>query len=77
MTKELCNEMAILNGGKILTQGTPKRLQMRWKPSTCVIEREALEETKRVNIISLFINQDTEYSRFRKPNESFVSQPTA
>jgi ABC-type multidrug transport system ATPase subunit len=34
MTKELCNEMAILNGGKILTQGTPKRLQMRWKPST-------------------------------------------
>ncbi|MFQ3174725.1 MAG: ABC-type multidrug transport system ATPase subunit [Flavobacterium sp.] len=80
--KELCNEMAILNGGKILTQGTPKSVTDALSGTiwTKVIEREALEENeKEFNIISSNYNQDNTLNirvhGSEKPNESFVSSP--
>ena len=81
--KELCNEMAILNGGKILNQSTPKAatdalVGQIW---TKIIERDLLEQNeKEFNIISSNYNQDNTlnvrvYSK-EQPNESFVlAQP--
>lgn len=81
--KELCNEMAILNGGKILNQGTPKAatealLGQIW---TKIIDRDLLEQNeKEFNVISSNYNQDNTlnirvFSK-EQPNESFVlAQP--
>ena len=81
--KELCNEMAILNGGKILNQGTPKAatealIGQIW---TKIIDRELLEQNeKEFNVISSNYNQDNTlnirvFSK-EQPNESFVlAQP--
>ncbi|WP_395061167.1 ABC transporter ATP-binding protein [Flavobacterium sp.] len=81
--KELCNEMAILNGGKILNQSTPKAatdtlIGQIW---TKIIDRDLLEQNeKEFNIISSNYNQDNTlnvrvYSK-EQPNESFVlAQP--
>jgi ABC-type multidrug transport system ATPase subunit len=78
--KELCNEMAILNGGKILTQGTPQAVTDSLSGTiwTKVIEREALEENeKEFDVISSNYNQDNTLNirvhSSEKPNESFVS----
>lgn len=80
--KELCNEMAILNGGKILTQGTPKAATEALTGTiwTKVIGREALEENEKdFNIISSNYNQDNTLNirvhSSGKPNESFVASP--
>lgn len=78
--KELCNEMAILNGGKILAQGTPEDAEARLKGLiwTKVIERENLETyEKDFNVISSKYNQDNTlnikvYSDV-KPDETFIN----
>ena len=77
--KELCNEMAILNGGKILTQGTPQAATaaLQGQIWTKIIERDDLEShEKEFNVISSNYNQDNTlniraYSA-EQPNESFV-----
>lgn len=81
--KELCHEMAILNGGKILNQSTPaaatKALEGQiW---TKIIERESLEQNeKELNVISSNYNQDNTlnmrvFSK-EKPNDSFrIAEP--
>ncbi|MBU2061840.1 MAG: ABC transporter ATP-binding protein [Bacteroidetes bacterium] len=59
--KELCNEVAILNGGKILTKGTPTAVIAALQGTiwTKVIDRESLEENeKKFNVISSNYNQD-------------------
>ena len=78
--KELCNEMAILNGGKILTQSTPLAATTALEGTiwTKIIERDALEQNeKEFNIISSNYNQDNTLNirvhSADQPNESFVS----
>ncbi|MBU0941714.1 MAG: ABC transporter ATP-binding protein [Bacteroidetes bacterium] len=77
---ELCNEIAILNGGKILTQGTPKAVVEKLNGSiwTKIIEREFLEQNElEFNVISSNYNQDNTLNirvhSTEKPNESFVA----
>ena len=77
--KELCNEMAILNGGKILNQGTPKATTeaLRGQIWTKIVERESLEQhEKEFNVISSNYNQDNTLNirvfSAEKPSESFV-----
>ncbi|WP_397446104.1 ATP-binding cassette domain-containing protein [Polaribacter sp. R77954] len=78
--KELCNEMAILNGGKILKHTTPQEATKEiegqiWKK---VINRDDLEEHEKLyNILSSNYNQDNTlnirvYSP-EKPAEDFIS----
>lgn len=76
--KELCHEMAILNGGKILNQSTPKAATdgLKGQIWTKIITRETLEENeKEFNIISSNYNQDNTLNirvfSTEKPNESF------
>jgi ABC-type multidrug transport system ATPase subunit len=77
--KELCHEMAILNGGKILNQTTPKAATEALKGQiwTKIISREALEQNeKEFNVISSNYNQDNTLNirvhSSEKPNESFA-----
>ncbi len=76
--KELCHEMAILNGGKILNQSTPKAATDALKGQiwTKIITRETLEENeKEFNIISSNYNQDNTLNirvfSTEKPKDSF------
>ena len=59
--KELCNDMAILNGGRILKQTTPSnaRKELIGKLWTKIVERDHLEqyETK-YNVLSSSYNED-------------------
>lgn len=61
--KELCNDMAVLNGGKILSRNTPKAAAQSlngliW---TKVIERPELESyEQRLNVISSRYNEDNQ-----------------
>jgi ABC-type multidrug transport system ATPase subunit len=81
--KELCNEMAILNGGKILNQNTPKGATdaLSGEIWTKIVEREALEQNENeFNVISSNYNQDNTLNirvhSKEKPNESFtLAQP--
>jgi ABC-type multidrug transport system ATPase subunit len=81
--KELCHEMAILNGGKILIQSTPKAAaeELVGQIWTKIIQREELEKyEKEFNVISSNYNQDNTLNirvhSLEKPNESFsVVQP--
>jgi ABC-type multidrug transport system ATPase subunit len=78
--KELCNEVAILNGGKILTQNTPKAAVETlngfiWTKS---ITREELEaHEKEWNVISSNYNQDNTLNirvyHQERPNDSFTT----
>ena len=77
--KELCHEMAILNGGKILNQTTPKAATEALKGQiwTKIISREALDQNeKEFNVISSNYNQDNTLNirvhSLDKPNESFA-----
>lgn len=78
--KELCHEMAILNGGKILSQGTPEQAEERLKGQiwTKIIVRDELDAYERdFNVISSKYNQDNTlnikvYSS-EKPDETFVA----
>jgi ABC-type multidrug transport system ATPase subunit len=76
--KELCHEMAILNGGKILNQSTPKAATdgLKGQIWTKIITRETLEENeKEFNIISSNYNQDNTLNirvfSTEKPKDSF------
>jgi len=78
--RELCHELAILNGGKILLRGTPKETieQLEGKIWVRIISRDQLDEyTQKYNVISTNYNQDNTlnirvYSHER-PDESFVN----
>jgi len=77
--KELCHEMAILNGGKILNQSTPKAATEALDGQIWikVIERDALEQyEKDFNVISSNYNQDNTLNirvfSAEKPDESFT-----
>lgn len=59
--KELCTDMAILNGGKILAQSTPKQMvaTLEGKVWTTTVDREVIEEIQRThNVISSSYNED-------------------
>lgn len=81
--KELCKEVAILNGGKILIQNTPKAATetLEGQIWTKTITRETLEQCeKEFNVISSNYNQDNTLNirvhSTEKPNDSFsASQP--
>ena len=77
--KELCNEMAILNGGKILKHTTPQEAtkELEGKIWTKIIEREDLEVAEsNFNILSSNYNQDNSLNirvhAIEKPSEEFV-----
>ncbi|AFU68316.1 efflux ABC transporter, ATP-binding protein [Psychroflexus torquis ATCC 700755] len=59
--KELCNEMAILNGGRILKHTTPEKAtdEIRGQIWTKIIERDELEKIETMyNVLSSNYNQD-------------------
>jgi ABC-type multidrug transport system ATPase subunit len=59
--KELCNDMAILNGGRILKQTTPSnaRKELIGKIWTKIVERDDLEENEAsYNVLSSNYNED-------------------
>jgi len=78
--KELCHELAILNGGQILYRGTPNdaEKELEGKMWMRIIDREEFESfSTNFNIISSNYNQDNTlnirvYSDFQ-PNETFVA----
>jgi len=77
--KELCNEMAILNGGRILKHTTPQEATGILKGTIWqkTIEREELEENEKLyNILSSNYNQDNTLNlrvhATEKPSEDFV-----
>ena len=78
--KELCNNMAILNGGKILAQGTPKEAEdkLRGQIWTKIISRDDLEEYQmNFNVISEKYNQDNTLNikvfSATAPNDTFIN----
>ncbi|WP_435262090.1 ABC transporter ATP-binding protein [Tenacibaculum sp. nBUS_03] len=78
--KELCNEMAILNGGRILKQTTPveSTKEIEGKIWTKIINRDDLEKHEATfNILSSNYNQDNTLNirvfADDKPSEDFVS----
>lgn len=76
--KELCTDMAILNGGKILSKMNPKNAvdELNGKIWTTITNREGEEQlAKELNVISSSFNQDNSlnvrvFSEV-KPNENF------
>ena len=78
--RELCHELAILNGGKILLRGTPKESidQLEGKIWVRIISRDQLDEyTQKFNGISTNYNQDNTLNirvhSDERPDESFVN----
>ncbi|WP_299050587.1 ABC transporter ATP-binding protein [uncultured Polaribacter sp.] len=77
--KELCNEMAILNGGKILKHTTPQEatLEIEGVIWTKTINRDDLEmEEKKFSILSSSYNQDNTLNirvySVEKPSREFT-----
>ena len=77
--KELCNEMAILNSGKILNQSTPKAAteELSRQIWTKIIDRDSLEQNENeFNVISSNYNQDNTLNirvhSQEKPNDTFI-----
>lgn len=78
--KELCNDMAVLNGGRILSRNTPKNAASSLNGSiwTKTVERAELEDyEKKFNVISSRYNEDNQlilkvYSP-GAPDETFAS----
>ena len=78
--KELCNEMAILNGGKILNHTTPQEATKKiegaiWKKT---INRDDLEENEKMfDILSSNYNQDNTLNirvhALEKPSDDFIA----
>ncbi len=78
--KELCNEMAILNGGKILKHTTPQEATEEiegtiWQKT---IDREDLDENEKLySILSSNYNQDNTLNlrvhAAEKPSEDFIA----
>ena len=78
--KELCNEMAILNGGRILMHTTPKESTKAIEGEIWTIEitREELEDIERTyNVLSTSYTQDNtlivRVHSTTQPGEKFVS----
>jgi len=78
--KELCTDMAILNGGKILSKMNPKNAveTLHGKIWTTITNREGEEQlSKELNVISSSFNQDNSLNvrvfSEEKPNENFQS----
>ena len=78
--KELCNEMAILNGGKILKHTTPQEATKEIEGSIWqkTIERDALDENEKLfTILSSNYNQDNTLNlrvhASEKPSEDFTA----
>lgn len=79
--KELCTDMAIMNGGRILSHHTPKEAVQALKGQiwTKVIERDELEAyEEQFNIISSNFNQDNTLNirvhGMEQPNDTFQSK---
>lgn len=77
--RELCNNIAIMNGGRILYQGTPEEAQkeLEGKIWMRIIERSDLDEfSQKFNIISSNFNPDNTLNirvfSEENPHESFV-----
>jgi len=77
--KELCNEMAILNGGRILQHTTPLEAtkEIEGQIWTKIIERDDLDEIeKNLNVLSSNYNQDNTLNvrvhATEKPADDFV-----
>ncbi|AUC84690.1 multidrug ABC transporter ATP-binding protein [Polaribacter sp. ALD11] len=78
--KELCNEMAILNGGKILKHTTPQKATEELENTiwTKIIEKDNLEENMKLyNVLSRNFNPDNTLNirvhATVKPSEDFVA----
>ncbi|WP_421773769.1 ABC transporter ATP-binding protein [Gracilimonas sp.] len=79
--KELCTDMSIMNGGKILSHHTPKEAvtALEGQIWTKNIERDALDEQEaKFNVISSSFNQDNTLNirvhSTQKPDESFEAK---
>ena len=78
--KELCNEMAILNGGKILKHSTPQKATRELENTiwTKIIEKDDLEENmKMFTVLSRNFNPDNTLNirvhSETKPSDDFVA----
>ena len=78
--KELCHEMAILNGGRILKHTTPKEATAEIKGQiwTKIIERDELEKMEAsYNVLSSNYNQDNTLNirvhALEKPADDFIA----
>ena len=78
--KELCHEMAILNGGRILKHTTPKEATVEIKGQiwTKIIERDELEKMEAsYNVLSSNYNQDNTLNirvhALEKPADDFIA----
>ena len=78
--KELCNEMAILNGGKILKHSTPQEATRELENTiwTKIIEKDDLEENMKIyNVLSRNFNPDNTLNirvhSETKPSDDFVA----
>ena len=80
--KELCNEMAILNGGRILKHTTPEKAtaEIEGQLWTKVIQRDALEQmTSKYAVLSSNYNRDNTMNirvfADQKPGMDFIQSP--
>ena len=78
--KELCNEMAIVNGGRILKQITPIEAtkEIEGQIWSCIVERDDLDAVEaNYNVLSSSYNQDNSLTvrvyASDKPSEEFKS----
>ena len=78
--KELCNDMAILNGGRILKQATPSqaRIELQGRIWTKIIDRDDLEAHEaQYNLLSSNYNEDNSLNirvfNDVQPSEDFKS----
>ncbi|REG86016.1 ABC transporter ATP-binding protein [Winogradskyella sediminis] len=78
--KELCNDMAILNGGRILKQATPSqaRQELQGRIWTKIIDRDDLETHEaQYNLLSSNYNEDNSLNirvfSDTQPNDEFKS----
>jgi len=78
--KELCNEMAILNGGRILKHSTPQKATEELENTiwTKIIEKDDLEENMKLyNVLSRNFNADNTLNirvhAIEKPSDDFVA----
>ncbi|PRP65765.1 ABC transporter ATP-binding protein [Nonlabens agnitus] len=78
--KELCTDMAILNGGKILAHATPKELvaSLQGKIWTTVVDRENIEELqKQYNVISSSFDENNNLKvrvlAVTQPSDQFIA----
>ncbi|MGJ8761639.1 MULTISPECIES: ABC transporter ATP-binding protein [unclassified Polaribacter] len=78
--KELCNEMAILNGGRILKHSTPQKATEELENTiwTKIVEKDDLEENMKLyNVLSRNFNTDNTLNirvhAEEKPSDDFVA----